>query len=303
MNLKKNLTPVIKCPICNEKKFINLGSVDGIHPDLLKLCDLIECKNCKHWFTSKMPKKVFGENLYKTDSEYVFNKEHRLIQKKKDSKKKKINLDSLNIDNWVFKFMKNSKKGNYLEIGTGNGSLLKTFRRHGWHCEGLELQKSFKIKGVFDDIKMISKRNKNVLIFHDILEHVTDPVSLVKQFSKQQKPGDKLFLAYPNSSSFKARILKTGWPMVAPSAHLNFFSISSTKILLEKCGYYPLVIKETSFVILRKLLRSIVRLPITIILDLLNFKIVGAFKRIPEILINILDLIKGDQMNVVGIKK
>ena len=303
MNLKKNLVPVKKCPICKEKKFINLGSVDGIHPDLLKLCDLIECKNCKHWFTSKMPKKVFGENLYKMDSEYVFNKEHMLIQKKKDSEKKKINLDNLNTDHWVFKFMKNSKKENYLEIGTGNGSLLKTFRRHGWHCEGLELQKSFKIKGVFDDIKMISKKNKNVLIFNDILEHVTDPVSLVKKFSKQQKPGDKLFLAYPNSSSFKARILKTKWPMVAPLAHLNFFSINSTKILLEKCGYHPLVIKETSFVILRKLLRSIVRLPITIVLDLLNFKIVSAFNRIPEILINILDLIKGDQMNVVGIKK
>ena len=83
----------------------------------------------------------------------------------------------------------------------------------------------------------LKDENKNVLIFHDILEHVADPVSLVKKFSKQQKPGDKLFLAYPNSSSFKARILKTKWPMVAPLAHLNFFSINSTKILLENCGF------------------------------------------------------------------
>jgi len=303
MNLKKNLVPIKICPICKEKKFINLGSVDGIHPDLLKICDLIECKNCKHWCTSKMPKKFFGENLYKTNSKYVFNHEHMLIQKKKDSEKKKNKLDNLNTNHWVFKFMKNSQKGSYLEIGTGDGSLLKTFKKHGWHCEGLELQKCFKIRGVFDDVKKISKKNKNVLIFHDILEHVADPVSLVKKFSKQQKPGDKLFLAYPNSSSFKARILKTKWPMVAPLAHLNFFSINSTKILLENCGYYPLVIKETSFVILKKLLRSVVRLPITFTLDLLNFRILSAFKRIPEILINILDLIKGDQMNVVGIKK
>ena len=36
MNLKKNLIPVKECPICKGKKFINHGSVDGIHPDLIK---------------------------------------------------------------------------------------------------------------------------------------------------------------------------------------------------------------------------------------------------------------------------
>ena len=91
--------------------------------------------------------------------------------------------------------------------------------------------------------------------------------------------------------------------MVAPLAHLNFFSIDSTKILLEECGYHPIVIKETSFVIFRKLIRNILRLPITITLDLFNFRILEALKRIEEVLLNIFDLIKGDQMNVIGIKK
>ena len=303
MNIKKHLFLVKKCPICEEKKFINHGSVDGIHIDLLKLCHLIECKNCKHWFVSKMPKKLFLEKLYRTNSEYVFSKEAMQIRKKKDFIKNNLKLKNFNKNHWIFKFMKNSQKGNYLEIGPGNCSLLKTFRNHGWHCEGLELQKCFKIKGVFDDIKKIRKNNKNILVFHDVLEHVVDPVSLVKKFSKQQSSGDKLFLAYPNASSFKAKILKNKWPMVAPIAHLNFFSINSTKILLKVCGYHPVVIKETSFVFFKKLLRSIVRLPITITLDLLNFRISDARKRVEEIFINILDLIKGDQMYVVGTKK
>ena len=303
MDLKKNLQLVKKCPICNENKFINHGNVDGIHPDLLKLCDLIECKNCKHWFVSKMPKKSFSEKLYKTNSEYVFAKEAVLIRKKKYFIKRNMKLKNFDTNHWIFKFMKNNKKGNYLEIGPGNCSLLKTFRNHGWYCEGLELQKCFKIRGVFDNVKKISKKNKNILVFHDILEHATDPVSLIKKFSKQQTSGDKLFLAYPNSSSFKAKILKTKWPMVAPLAHLNFFSIKSTKILLKKCGYHPLIIKEYSFVYLRKVLRSIIRLPINIILDLLKLKFLTAIKRIPEIFINILDLIKGDQLHVVAVKK
>ena len=251
MNFKKYLQLVKKCPICNKKKFINHGNVDGIHPDLLKLCDLIECKNCEHWFVSKMPKKNFSEKLYKTNSEYVFAKKAVLLRKKKDFVKNNLKLKNFNTNHWVFKFMINSKKGNYLEIGPGDCSLLKTFRNHGWYCEGLELQKCFKIKGVYDDFKKISKKNKNVLVFHDILEHVVDPVSLLKKFSKQQVSGDKLFLAYPNSSSFKAKIFKTKWSMVAPLAHLNFFSIRSTKILLKKCGYQPLIVKECSFVFFR----------------------------------------------------
>ena len=303
MNLKKNLFLVTKCPICKEKKFINHGLVDGLHPDLLRLCDLMECKNCQHWFISKMPKSLFIENLYKKSSEYVLDKEYLTNIKNKDFIKKSLKSKNFNTNNWIYKFMKNYKKGNYLEIGPGDCNLLKTFRNHGWHCEGLELQECFKIKGVVNDINKISKKKKDILVFQDVLEHVVDPLSLLKKIGKQQKSGGKLFLAYPNSSSFKAKILKSKWSMIAPLGHLNFFSINSTKILLVKSGYYPEIIRETSFVIVKKVLRSIVRLPITLFLDLINFNISSALKRFPEIFLNILDLIKGDQINVIATKK
>jgi hypothetical protein len=303
MNLKKKLFNVQKCPICSKKKFINHGLLNGIHPDLFKLCNLFECKNCNHWFLSKMPKKDFIEELYKKNSQYVFHNEYVKNVKKKSFIKKQLMIQNLNTNHWIFKFMKNHKRGNYLEIGPGDCNLLKTFRKFGWTCEGLELQKIYKVKGVHTDIKKISTKNKNVLVFHDVLEHVVDPVSILRKFSKQQKSGDKLFLAYPNSSSFKAMILKDKWNMVAPLAHLNFFSVESTKILLKRCGYYPYSIKQTSFVVLKKILRNIIRLPITFLLDILNFRISSAFKRIPEIILNLLDLIKGDQMNVIAIKK
>lgn len=303
MNLKKNLFLVKKCPICKEKEFINHGMVNGLHPDLLRLCDLMECKTCQHWFISKMPKALFIENLYKKSSEYVLSKEYLANIKNKDLIKKSLKSKNFNTNNWIYKFMKNYKKGNYLEIGPGDCNLLRTFRNHGWHCEGLELQKCFKIKGVVNDIKKISKKNKNVIVFQDVLEHVVDPLSFLKKIGKHQKSGGKLFLAFPNSSSFKAKILKSKWSMIAPLGHLNFFSINSTKILLEKSGYSQGIIRETSFVIVKKLLRSIVRLPITLFLDLVKFNILIAFKRFPEIFLNILDLIKGDQINVIATKK
>jgi len=297
MQIKKQLTKLKKCPICNNTKFKNYGKIVNIHKDLSNLFNLMECKECKHWFISKMPKNNFLNNLYKNKSHFVFDNQHvKTFTNKLDSK-------IYAFDHWIYKFMKNKKKGNYLEIGPGACALLNTFKKKGWKCQGYELSKWIKSDDIVHDVNKINKRNNEVLVFNDVLEHTTNPLLFLKKFSKFQNKGDLLFLSYPNASSFKAKILKTKWPMVVPLAHLNFFSINSTKILLEKSGYYPIIIKETSFVIFKKLIRSILRLPLNIFLDLFNLRVLNPFKRIIEIFLNIMDLIRGDQMNVVGIKR
>ena len=51
------------------------------------------------------------------------------------------------------------------------------------------------------------------------------------------------------------------------------------------------------------LIRSIIRLPMVLILDLIKFDFRKAIKRIPEILVNCIDLISGDQIKVIAVKK
>ena len=305
MNLLKNLVKTKKCPVCLKKKFKNLGKINICHPDLRNLFSLLECNYCNHWFYSKMLNERYLNYLYTSHSDYIFGHVHSKdeLQIIKKIKKKGLKLVKTNEKHWIFRFMKKSKIGNYLEIGPGYCSLFKTFRNYGWKCEGYEIQPWIKGKGIVNKPSKIKKTKKDVLVMHDVLEHVIDPISFLKKFSKFQKKSGKVFLAYPNSSSFKAKILNTNWSMVEPLGHLNFFSIKSTKIMLEKCGYEPLIIQAVSFVIVRKLLRSIIRLPITLILDLFKINFISALKRFPEILLNILDLINGDQFHVIGIKK
>ena len=297
VNLSKNLFPVKKCPICQNKKFSKQGRVNGVHLDLKNLCNLLKCKNCKHLFLSKMPNNAFLKKLHRDGSPYVFD--HKFVE----HVNKKFKFDNYTFNHWIYKKMKNEKKGSYLEVGPGKCALLKTFKKNGWKCEGFELADWIKKDDLVFNVKKIKKGNKEILVFNDVLEHTPDPLFLLKRFSKFQNTGDRLFLSYPNASSFKAKILKSNWSMVAPLAHLNFFSIESTKILLQKNGYYPLVIRETSTVVFKKLLRNILRLPLTITVDLLNLRFINALNRINETFINILDLIKGDQMQVIGVKK
>ena len=59
MQIKKQLTKIKKCPICNNTKFKDYGKIVNIHKDLSNLFNLMECKECRHWFISKMPKIIF----------------------------------------------------------------------------------------------------------------------------------------------------------------------------------------------------------------------------------------------------
>ena len=297
MKIKIKLIKVKKCPICKNIKFTDYGKIANTHKDLSNLFNLMGCKECKHWFLSKMPKNEFLKDLYKNGSRYVFGEQH--VKNFKKTLKSKI----YDFDHWIYRFMENKKKGNYLEVGPGACQLLNTFKKKGWKCQGYELSKWIESDDVVHNINKITNYNNDVLVMSDVLEHVPNPLLFLKKFSIFQNKGGMLFLSYPNANSFKAKILKTNWSMVVPLAHLNFFSINSTKILLEKSGYLPIIIRETSFVIFKKLILSIIRLPITITLDLLNLRILNPFKRIIEIFLNIADLIRGDQMNVIGIKK
>ena len=70
--------------------------------------------------------------------------------------------------------------------------------------------------------------------------------------------------------------------------------------MLKKCGYEPILIKSYSFVIFRRLFRNTIKLPFKIIIDILKFNFLNIFKRLFELILNILDLMNGDQIKVVA---
>ena len=82
----------------------------------------------------------------------------------------------------------------------------------------------------------------------------------------------------------------------------TFFSEKSSKILLEKCNFQPVLIQDYSFVEPRRLIRNFLKLPIFILKDIFQLKIKNIPSRFAEITLNVLDLIKGDQLKVIAKK-
>ena len=136
----------------------------------------------------------------------------------------------------------------------------------------------------------------------DVLEHVENPVLTLKKINKKMKKNGQIFLTYPHSESFKSKILKEKWPMVAPLSHLHFFSKDSTKIMLNKAGFDVVEIGDFSFVETRRLIRNFFKLPFLILKDIIKFRFKNIFVRIIELSLNLLDLINGDQLKIIARK-
>ena len=289
-----------QCPICKSSKIFKVNNINSNIKEIKNIFDLMKCKDCLHRFISKIPNQIELNKLYEIDSPLVFGGTiHELDQKENFIQN---NFESIEpqYNHWIFDYIEQNE-GSYFELGPGLCRLYKTFYLKGWKCQGLEQRSFIKISGIKKDIQDI-KNNNDVVVAIDVLEHLVDPTEMLKKINLKIKRGGKIFLTYPHSESYKSKILKDRWPMVSPLAHVHYFSKKSTKIMLEKAGYKILVIKDYSFVELRRLIRNFIKLPIFILKDIFQLNFKNIYYRFIELFLNILDLINGDQLKVIAKK-
>ena len=294
------LRRINKCPICGLSNIIKIAIIKNPLKEINNKFDLMKCKNCLHRFISKFPSQATLTNLYKMDSPLVFGGTcHEIDQKKKFINNGFKNVSTQN-DHWIFKYV-DIKRGKFFEIGPGLCRLYKTFLSKGWSCQGLEPRSFVKIKGIKKNFNEI-KNNNDIVAAFDVLEHVENPVEILKQINKKMKKKGQIFLTFPHSESFKSKILKERWQMVVPLAHLHFFSGKSTNIMLKRAGFKTVEIVDFSFVEVKRLVRNFIKLPFLILKDIFKLNFKNIYNRLFEFLLNLLDLIKGDQLKVVAIK-
>ena len=301
-NLLKNIFLNKRCPICKSENIKTIDKIDSIIEDFKNIFDLLICKKCDHRFISKFPNENFLNQLYKIGSNYVIGQYKEKKINKIEFIKNGFSKITPNKNHWILKFVDLDEKGNYLEIGPGLCNLYKIFIDRKWKCEGLELQEWIKGPGIVHKFEDIKENKKDLIVMLDVLEHTIDPLKFIAKLSNYQNINGKLFLTFPNGDSFKSKILGSKWLMVYPLSHLHYFSKKSIRVALKNSGYKDVVIKSYSFVEAYRLIRNFPKLIFKSLIDLITFNFKSFFSRISEFLLNILDLINGDQMKVVAKK-
>jgi len=138
--------------------------------------------------------------------------------------------------------------GRVLDIGCGTGDYLAAMSALGWQCFGCEvseaaltvarrrLPQATLYHGTFEEISLKHDFFDAVTLWHT-LEHLEDPLGILKHIHDLLVPNGRLVVAVPNIGSFEARIFRTRWDGIDVPYHLYLFSIESLRRLLQTAGF------------------------------------------------------------------
>lgn len=135
-----------------------------------------------------------------------------------------------------------SSSTKWLDFGCGNGGLVRHVRREA-RCEiaGFEegwvadLARGYGIP-ILEENELISCENMfDVVTAIEVIEHVDDPVSLLRRIRRLLKPGGILFLTTGNAEPRRGRILD--WGYAVPEIHISFFEPQTLAKAMQKAGF------------------------------------------------------------------
>lgn len=156
--------------------------------------------------------------------------------------------------NMIFQLIEPRTK--ILDVGCGTGKLAEKLRKDkNCYVVGIErdtvevrLAKQRCNEIIIADVEQLKEipfeaGYFDIIVFADILEHLFDPKSVLFTFKKYLSNTGYIFISVPNVANWSLRFkLATGhWDYketgLLDNTHIRFFTLSTIKDLVQKCGY------------------------------------------------------------------
>jgi len=140
--------------------------------------------------------------------------------------------------------------GRLLDVGCSLGFFLETAREYGFDAHGVEPVKSaaafarevlnLKVTaGTLEQAKFADDFFDIVCLF-DVLEHIPDPLAVLKEITRILKNDGLLVLQCPNIESTMANLTQQHWRWLLVPQHIYHFSRGTISDLLHKAGFHML---------------------------------------------------------------
>lgn len=135
------------------------------------------------------------------------------------------------------------RDGRWLDIGCGAGALVRAASGRGWSAVGTELAPNA-VERLRDEgfeaylgettELPLEDASFDVVSLVEVVEHVPEPVELVREAARLVRPGGAVYVTTPHGRGVSARLLGTRWSNVAPPEHLVLVSARGMRAIFER---------------------------------------------------------------------
>jgi SAM-dependent methyltransferase len=163
----------------------------------------------------------------------------------------RIECDGLDLP---LRYLAGKKRGRMLDVGCGNGSTLKLAQELGWNVQGVDfdaravdasVRKGLDVRlGRLTDQRYPATSFDLILLSH-VIEHVHDPLVILKEIHRLLTPGGILAATTPNAESWGHRHFGADWRGLEPPRHLQLFNRRSIETITHDAGFDRVILSTT----------------------------------------------------------
>jgi SAM-dependent methyltransferase len=145
-----------------------------------------------------------------------------------------------------------------LDVGCGAGFFLKVTVEAGWDGTGIDLSPDAVafardrlgldvIAGRMQDSEL-SESTFDVVTLLETIEHLFDPMSVLRQAHCILRPGGLIAVTTPNLNSLAFKFLGLDWSILSPTEHLYYFTERTIQQMLIRAGFDRVWVDRASLI-------------------------------------------------------
>jgi 2-polyprenyl-3-methyl-5-hydroxy-6-metoxy-1,4-benzoquinol methylase len=206
---------------------------------------VVQCNRCRLVYTNpRLPK----DHLWTRYSEdYFWDEYMRDLEIGRDGR---VDLDRFAVHHrpllTLFQIY-HPPPGRLLEVGAAAGLFMKSAERAGWTVQGLEplpAPATFARERLGLDVLQetvesapFAEATFDAVAMFETIEHVLDPVAVLRAVRRLMRPRGLLVLTTPNWEALTRHALGRQWAVISPAEHLYYFSEATLTAMLTRAGF------------------------------------------------------------------
>jgi ubiquinone/menaquinone biosynthesis C-methylase UbiE len=138
--------------------------------------------------------------------------------------------------------------GRVLDVGCGIGSILLAARPGARSLAGVDIRQGFLDKAVVKlpdatlsrdsaDALPFADGTFDTVFFCDVIEHLENPFTSLREIRRVLAPGAILVVTTPNSNALLRYVLQDKWPAMRDTSHILYFTRFSLRHALTSVGF------------------------------------------------------------------